>query len=153
MPVYNHIDNLSIFKLKEPETRDMKSKQGLLITILGIGLLINSGCAALLFGGAAAGGAGTILYIKGELHSTEGVSLDRAWDATQTAIKDMGFTVTTEDKDAFSATLVAFTADGKKIQIALNRKADNVTEISIRVGTFGDESMSHLILERIRRRF
>ncbi|MER3446715.1 MAG: hypothetical protein C4291_07690 [Candidatus Dadabacteria bacterium] len=65
----------------------------------------------------------------------------------------MGFTVTAKDKDAVSATLVAFTADGKKIQIALNRKAENVTEISIRVGTFGDESMSHLILERIRRRF
>jgi hypothetical protein len=61
-------------------------------------------------------------YIKGELHSTERVSLDRAWDATQAAIKDMGFTVTTEDKDAFSATLVAFTADCKKSKLLLIEK-------------------------------
>lgn len=114
---------------------------------------MNSGCAAVLVGGAAAGGAGAVLYIKGELHSTEDVSLDRAWNATQAAIKDMGFTVTAKDKDAVSAELVALTADNKKISIILNRKADNVTEISIRVGTFGDESMSRLILEKIRKRF
>ena len=131
----------------------MNSKQGLLIVILSMGLLMNSGCAAVLIGGAAAGGAGTVLYVKGELHSTEDVSLDRAWNATQAAIKDMGFNVTAKERDAVSATLVAFTADGKKIQIILNRKADNVTEIGIRVGTFGDESMSRLILERIRKRF
>lgn len=131
----------------------MDSKQGLLITILGMSVLMSSGCAAVLLGGAAAGTAGTVLYVKGELHSTEDVSLDRAWDATQAAIKDMGFIVTTEDKDAVSATLVALTADSKKIKIILNRKTDKLTEISIRVGTFGDESMSRLILERIRKRF
>jgi hypothetical protein len=127
----------------------MNSKQGLLITIVGMGLLMNSGCAAVLVGGAA----GTVLYVKGELHSTEGASLDRAWNATQAAIGDMGFTVTAKDKDAVSAELNAITADGKRIKIVLNREADNVTEISIRVGTFGDESMSRLILERIRKRF
>lgn len=131
----------------------MNSKEGLLIIILVTGLLMNSGCAAVLVGGAAAGGAGAVLYIKGELHSTEDVSLDRAWNATQAAINDMGFTVTAKDKDAVSAELVALTADNKKISIILNRKADNVTEISIRVGTFGDESMSRLILEKIRKRF
>ena len=65
----------------------------------------------------------------------------------------MGFIVATNEKDAVSATLVALTADNTKIKIVLNRKADNVTETSIRVGTFGDESMSRLILERIRKRF
>ncbi len=100
----------------------MNSKQGLLIIILGMGLLMNSGCAAVLLGGAAAGGASTVPYVRGELHSTEGVSLDRAWDATQAAIKDMGFIVTAKDKDAVSATLVTLTADSKKIKIILNKK-------------------------------
>lgn len=131
----------------------MSSKQGLLIIILGMSLLMNCGCAAVLVGGAAAGAAGTVLYVKGELHSTEDVSLDRAWNATQAAIRDMGFIVTANEKDAVSGTLVALTADNTKIKIVLNRKADNMTEISIRVGTFGDESMSRLILERIRKVF
>ncbi len=131
----------------------MSSKQVLLITIMGMVLLMSSGCAAVLVGGAAAGTAGAVLYVKGELHSTEDVSLDRAWNATEAAIKDMGFIVTTNEKDAVSATLVALTADSTKIKIVLNIKADNVTEISIRVGTFDDESMSRLILENIRKRF
>jgi hypothetical protein len=97
----------------------MNSKQGLLITILGMGLLLNSGCAAVLVEGAAAGTAGTVLYVKGELHSTEDVSLVRAWGATQAAIQDMGFTVNAKDKDAVSATLVALTADGKKSRLFL----------------------------------
>jgi hypothetical protein len=131
----------------------MISKQGLLMAILGIGLLMNSGCAAVLIGGAAAGTAGAVLYVKGELHSTEGVSLDRAWNATQAAIQDMGFIVTAKDKDAVSAKLMALTTDNTTIEITLNRNADNLTGISIRVGTLGDESMSRLILEKIRKRF
>ena len=60
----------------------MSSKQVLLITILGMSLLMNSGCVAVLVGGAAAGTAGAVLYVKEELHSTEDVSLDRVWNAT-----------------------------------------------------------------------
>jgi uncharacterized protein DUF3568 len=40
--------------------------------------------------------------------------------------------------------------DNKKIQITLKRKADKLTEIAIRVCTFGDETPSRLILEKIR---
>ncbi|MBI2487730.1 MAG: DUF3568 family protein [Deltaproteobacteria bacterium] len=132
----------------------MRHKNWLLITMLGIISLLNSGCAAVLLGGgAAAAGAGTILYIKGELQSTEGVSLDTAWMATQTAIKDMEFITGTTEKDAFSAKLIAYTSDNRKIQINLKRKTDKLTEIAIRVGTFGDESLSLLILENIKERY
>ena len=129
----------------------MRHKNWSLITMLGIISLLNSGCAAVLLGGAA--GAGTILYIKGELQSTEEVSLDTAWIATQTAIKDMEFVTGTTEKDAISAKLIAYTSDSREIQITLKRKTDKLTEIGIRVGTFGDESLSRLILENIRKRY
>lgn len=129
----------------------MRHKNWSLITMLGIISLLNSGCAAVLLGGAA--GAGTILYIKGELQSTEEVSLDTAWIATQTAIKDMEFVTGTTEKDDISAKLIAYTSDSREIQITLKRKTDKLTEIGIRVGTFGDESLSRLILENIRKRY
>lgn len=132
----------------------MRHGKWLLITLLGIISLINSGCAAVLLGGgAAAAGAGTVLYIKGELQSTEEVSLDTAWIATQTAIKDMEFVTGTTEKDDISAKLIAYTSDSREIQITLKRKTDKLTEIGIRVGTFGDESLSRLILENIRKRY
>jgi len=65
----------------------------------------------------------------------------------------MGFTVKTKEKDSLSAKLVAVTAGNKNINISLKRKSDNLTEIAIRVGKFGDESMSQQILEEIKKHY
>jgi hypothetical protein len=67
-------------------------------------------------------------------------------------MKDLGFSVTKADKDAVSAQLTAKTAQDKTIDISLKRIADEATETRIRVGTFGDKSLSDLILEKIRSR-
>ncbi len=56
----------------------------------------------------------------------------------------MGFVAGNSEKDDLSGSL--------KVQIKLKRRAENITEIRIRVGAFGDESLSRLILERIRER-
>ena len=77
----------------------MSYRQLLLTSLLGLSLLINSGCPALLLGGAA--GAGSVAYITGELKSTEEVPMSRAWRATQKAMNDLGFAITSMDKDAF----------------------------------------------------
>ncbi|HEX3034438.1 MAG TPA: DUF3568 family protein [Thermodesulfobacteriota bacterium] len=131
----------------------MNYKKCLIMAILGISLLLNTGCAAVLLGGAAAAGAGTILYVKGESQSTDDVSIDKAWRATILAVDDLGFVVTSKEKDAVSARLTALTADNKEVKITLNRKADKVTQIAIRVGTLGDESLSRLILDKIREHY
>ncbi len=52
--------------------------------------------------------------------------------------------------------LVSFFARGagdKKIRVKVKKQSDTVTEIRIRVGMFGDESMSRQILDRIKKRF
>jgi hypothetical protein len=64
----------------------------------------------------------------------------------------MGFVIGNSEKNDLSGSLTAYTADNKKVQIKLKRRAESITEIRIRVGTFGDESLSRLILERIRER-
>ena len=131
----------------------MKNRQLLLTLIIGLSFLVNNGCPApfFLIGGAA--GAGTAGYVGGELKTVEEVSLNRAWDATQKAMNNLGFTITSKEKDAFNSKLIAKSVANKIIKIKLNRQSNMLTEIRIRVGTFGDESMSLKILESIKKQF
>lgn len=132
----------------------MDYKKLLLLSVLGLGLLVNTGCPPVIIG-AAAGvgvGAGAVAYVGGELKSTEDVSLDRAWDASQIAMGDLGFAITDRHKDIFNAELNARGVEVKKIRIALKKISDNSTEFRIRVGVFGDEAKSRQILLAIKQR-
>ena len=125
----------------------------LCLWLLLLSLVMFTGCpAAVLVGGGAAAGGGAVAYIKGELQSTAQVSLDRAWEATQLAMDGLEFVVTGKEKDAFDAELTASGAGDKKIKVALKRISDTNTEIKIRVGAFGDKSLSQQILETIKKR-
>jgi intein/homing endonuclease len=131
----------------------MNYKKLVLTLMLGLSLLFNSGCPAFLIAAGGAGGIGTYAYIVGELKSTEKVSLNTAWDATQKAMNDLEFTTTSKEKDAFDGQLIAKGAANKTIKVKLNRQSDTLTEIRIRVGTFGDTSLSLQILESIKKQF
>lgn len=115
--------------------------------LLGAILLSNSGCVAFLIGGGA--GAGTVAYLKGELKSVVEASLEKTYQASREALEDLEFPVTSGQKDAFSAELTARGGNDKKIEINLKKISEKITEIKIRIGIFGDESLSQLILERI----
>ena len=128
----------------------MKMKSLLTLLATTITVLLLTGCVALVVGGAA--GVGTYAYVKGELKVNESASLDRCWSASQGAMKDLQFTVTTQNKDALSGQLIAHTAMDKKIEIYLKKVSDNLTEVRVRVGTFGDEDMSRVIIQKIEKR-
>lgn len=115
--------------------------------------LVLTGClAAAAVGGAAVAGAGTVAYIKGELKATEEASMKKAWSATVGAVEELDFLVVNKVNDAVSGEIEAKTADSKTVKITLKRIADNLTEITIRIGTFGDESLSRYILSKIEAR-
>jgi hypothetical protein len=131
----------------------MKKQKPLILLLLAACPFILTGClAAAAVGGAAAAGAGTVAYIKGELRATEEASLNRTWSATVAAADDLRFLVTNKIKDDVSAELDAKTADNKTVKIQLKRVSKNLTDISIRIGTFGDESLSRYILSKIEAR-
>ena len=117
-----------------------------LVAVLASLIAFASGCA--LFAVGAAGYA----YAKGELKSTEPAPLDRTWDATVAAVKELQFPIVEQSKDALKARMVATNAEDKDIRIKLKKVADNSTELHVRVGAFGDEAVSHEILDRIRKR-
>ncbi len=148
MKIQNLISNLSHEYIKDKA----KFQRVIIIVMITIFPLMQIGCVVAAVGVGAAAGAGTIAYIKGELKALEDANIDRVWRATEGAVNELNFIVTNKVKDAVSAKLDALTADNKSIHITLKRKTDSLTEITIRIGTFGNEELSRLILEKIQKR-
>jgi hypothetical protein len=122
----------------------------LMISVLMASLLVfMSGCALFVVGAAAGAGAAGYAYVDGEEKATESASLDRTWNATLAAMKDLEFPVTSQAKDALTANLTARNASNTSISIKLEKLSSTSTEIRIRVGTFGDETLSRTILNKI----
>lgn len=126
----------------------MKLRNLLLIISLGIIVLSGSGCASLVGGGTA---AGTVTYTFGELKSIEEASLESTWEATQKTMKDLELIVTSKEKDMLTARLIARGVNDKKIVIKLKNISEELSEVKIRVGTFGDEALSRNILKYLKK--
>lgn len=116
--------------------------------MLGVAMLMCSGCVAVVAAGAA--GAAAVAWVRGELQTTLPANLDRSFGATKEAIKDLQFVKVSERKDALLGVLVARNAADKKIEIRLENMASNVTKVGIRVGVVGDQELSLAILEKIK---
>ena len=130
----------------------MRNKWLMAVLLAGV-LAFNGSCALFLVGGAAAAGAGTVAYVGGELKETEDVAYDTAYDATLAAMSDLQYVVVDKSKGSLTTKILARTSSDKKIQVTLNKQSASVTDICIRVGTFGDESLSRQILDKIKSHF
>jgi hypothetical protein len=126
-------------------------KSELFIFLIIIGLACSYwGCAAAVVGGAA--GAGAVLYSQGELKSTQNAELDKVYDASLAALDDLNLDVISKDKDGLSGKIVAKAENGDNIDIKLEQLPNDITEIKIRVGAFGNEDRARLIEQEIRER-
>ncbi|MFZ9682567.1 MAG: DUF3568 family protein [Cephaloticoccus sp.] len=111
--------------------------------------LAYSGCVAVV----AAGAAGTgVAWCNGRMETTVNASIDDVYAASCSAVSDMEFASVSNKKSALDAELIARTALDKRVEIELKKVNDNVTEVSIRVGIFGDETVSLAILDKIKSR-
>lgn len=117
-----------------------------LLALIALGCL-QSGC---LLVAAGAAGAGTVAYIRGELEANVDGRFDAVASAANEAIGDLKFAKINDSKDALTAIVVARTADDKRIEIKVTKVTDAVSKVTIRVGIFGDETISRTILDRIK---
>ena len=109
-------------------------------------LSLASGCLVVAAGAA---GAGTVAYVRGELNATVGSDYERVIDASNRALDQVQFVRTSEKRDAFSAVIIARTAEDKKVEIRLTKEGDRLTKVQIRIGVFVNEERSRVILKRI----
>lgn len=120
----------------------------MLFLFLSINLLLQ-GCMLLAAGAGAGAGVATVTYIKGELQTTYPASLDKTWDATLLALKDLDIKVIYTERDKINGNIEARRNDGTKIKISLTQEGTGTTLLKIRVGVFGDDSYSRAINSRI----
>jgi hypothetical protein len=99
---------------------------------------------------AGAAGAGTVAYVRGELDATLGNPYSPVVDAAARAMTQLQFATVSESRDAFNAEIIARTSQDKKIDITLSRQGDDLTQLKIRIGLFGNEEESRAILDRIK---
>ncbi len=120
------------------------------LLLLLISLMMGtSGCLAIAVG---AGAAGTVAYIAGDMDTEEPYSIEETYVASRQAADKLGLNVIEGEsgKDALSARVVARDVADKRISIRLKAINSSSTKLSIRVGTFGDDTKTHLIYNTIR---
>ena len=109
-------------------------------------VLLSTGCAALVVGGAAA--VGTYSYVAGQLKKTYNANLDASYQATLAGCQALGLPLQEQEKKLSKATVRVIDGD-RDVWIWLTAQSSTTTEISIRVGVLGDELASRRIHDAI----
>ena len=117
------------------------------VVLLSTFMLSISGCAIALVGAGAAAGVG---YVKGDLEAVLQDDINSVYEASLKAVKKLDLAVISKEKNALDAEIISRTSADKKIKIKLKRADENLTELSIRIGTFGDEAQSRAIYDKIK---
>jgi Protein of unknown function (DUF3568) len=121
-------------------------------TLASLGLLVLlplwTGCGALLLVGGA--GTSAVAWATGELRSTERTPLARLDVACATAVDALGYGAISTEREQDRIRWRARTAGGDPVDIRLLAQGQSETEVRIRIGVFGDEAKSRLVLEEIR---
>jgi hypothetical protein len=115
------------------------------LMLIAIGIF-GQGCVAAAVG---LGAAGTIAYIRGDLQSTEAQNIQVVYSAALKAVDELHLNLISKSQDALSAIIIARDAEDKKITIKMTASSEQTTKLSIRIGTFGDETKSQQIYQKI----
>ena len=110
-------------------------------------LACSSGCVAVA---AGAGAGAAVAYVRGDLDTTLNAGFDKSVRAVNDAVKQLQFAKVSEKKDALEGVIIARTAADKKVEFHINKLADDATKLKIRVGTFGDDALTLVILEKVK---
>lgn len=113
-------------------------------------LMTMVGCVPLIIGAAA--GAGGLGYIKGALIENIDEPVNKINKATVAALGEFGVFVIVDELNKHSSYIRAEYKDGRNIQVNIDALTEYVSKITIRIGVFGDQDESMMILKAIEKR-
>jgi ABC-type sugar transport system substrate-binding protein len=121
----------------------------MIMFLLGLFIMMTTGCAGLVLGGAAAGSAsGTYFWINGEMKTDYYTSFDKVWAAAEKTVADMKGVDVEPNKEIAQGTILTLIND-KKVTISIQYKDKNQTSVSIRVGMVGDTLSSRRLHDKL----
>jgi hypothetical protein len=118
------------------------------LVLLGL-LLQLSGCGVLILGGAA---VGTVGYVSGDLEASVEGHFHQVVKAADQTIEEDSISVLSKDVSSYSVTYILKTPQNDKVDLKIIYATKNITNVTIRVGVFGDEPLSRRILKEIESR-
>lgn len=113
-------------------------------------LITITGCVPLLIGAAA--GAGSMTYVKGALIKNVDKPVAKVHKASLSAIEGLDLFITSDELNKHSAIIKAEYEDGKKVKVFIDALTERSSKITIRIGTFGDDDRSQVILTAIQKK-
>ena len=117
---------------------------------LGISVSVMTGCVPLIIGAAA--GAGGVAYVQGVLHKNLDIPIDKLHRISLDALKRLKMTVQTEKVEGAKSTIKAEDVDHAKIKITINKLTENSSQLNIRVGIWGNQTKSQMVLNAIEKK-
>lgn len=126
----------------------VKLKKVLIAVLLGTSALSLSSCWLLV--GAAVGG-GTAAYISGEYSMNMSGGLKDIYNATLKAIQSNdNFIITKKSITSMDAVIDGSTkVNSTSFYVKIEKLTDNASKVTIKFGTFGDQTMSATLMDQI----
>jgi len=112
-------------------------------------LFLTCGCAALVAGGAAvSAGAGTYIFVNGEVKTDYPSAFDKVWAACEKTVADMHGTAVDPKKEISEGTISTRIND-EVVKFTVKYKDKNMTTVGIRVGIVGDQNAAKLLHNKV----
>ena len=96
--------------------------------------------------------AGTEAFVRGDLESAQIATMEQLYIATEQALNDLEFKIISQRLGKNTAYIKAKELGGRPINVDFERRTPQVTKTTIRVGVWGDQAISRLVLGEIRAR-
>jgi hypothetical protein len=96
-------------------------------------------------------GTDAAAYSGGVLRAVASKDMTVVYNASVKALEALEVDVTEKAKDVFSAKVVGKAADGKKIVISIKPGDGDLTNFSIKVGSYGNKYRSQRIYDEIQK--
>lgn len=92
------------------------------------------------------------VYEWGTLRATFPTPIEHTFKAAQETFKELDLKVLGANQDGIAAELLSRDAQGKEVSVAMEATPDGGTRVRIRVGKFGDQNKSVVLLRHIKRK-
>jgi hypothetical protein len=115
---------------------------------LGLFVVLLAGCTTVH--PRAPVGSGSYSYVSRRLSWVYPVPLTEAWQATLQALQELSLRVLNRRLDGLGGEIDAERVDQTAVDVDLKPISDRATEVSVRIGTFGDYEQSRNLHETIR---
>jgi hypothetical protein len=116
--------------------------------------LANGGCL-IIAAGAAGGAAVGYCYYKGKVCATYNARLADTWAATESALHELGMPIVKQEQQGDKGWFESRTSNGQHVKIHLQAQESKIpaegqlTQVCVRVGTFGDRQVSERVLDQV----